>query len=124
MTPIFIKSFRALSAIAGYLIVKAGIEGVEIAAAPTDPLIGAADSMGAPADGMVDVTQGGWSEVRAGAAFKFGDPLTSDTEGRAIKAEPVAGEIVRTIGFAMSDAAENDIVPYHVSPGCIGAASA
>lgn len=123
MTPTFIKSFRALVAVAGYLIVKAGIDGVEVASSSTDPLIGAADSMGAHADGMLDVIQGGWGEVRAGGVLKFGDPLTSDAQGRAVKAEPDAGEIVRTIGFAMSDAAENDIIPYHVAPGCIGAAS-
>ncbi|ELT49071.1 MULTISPECIES: DUF2190 family protein [Brucella] len=122
MTPTFIKSFRALAAVAGYLIVKAGVDGVAVATSETDPLIGAADSMGAPADGMLDVIQGGHGEVRAGGTFAFGDPLTADAQGRAVKAVPVAGKLVRIIGFAMQDADENDIVPYLFAPGCIAAA--
>ncbi len=122
MTPTFIKSFRALAAVAGYLIVKAGVDGVAVATSETDPLIGTSDSMGAHADAMVDVVQGGHSEVRAGGTFAFGDPLTSDSEGRAIKAVPVAGKLVRIVGFAMQDADENDIVPYLFAPGCLAAA--
>ncbi|PRA87929.1 hypothetical protein CQ054_05890 [Ochrobactrum sp. MYb29] len=122
MTPTFIKSFLALAAVAGHLIIKAGVDGVSVATSNTDPLIGTADSMGAPADAMLDVVQGGHGEVRAGSTFAFGDPLTADAQGRAIKAEPAAGKLVRIIGFAMQDAVENDIVPYHVAPGCIAAA--
>lgn len=122
MTPTFIKSFRALVAVAGNLIVKAGVDGVSVAGSGTDPLIGTSDSMGAHADAMVDVVQGGHGEVRAGGTFAFGDPLTSDAQGRAIKAEPAAGTVVRIIGFAMQDADENDIVPYLFAPGCIAAA--
>ncbi|MEN5297864.1 hypothetical protein ABE530_05855 [Brucella sp. TWI559] len=70
MTPTFIKGFRALTAIDGHLIVKAGVDGVTTAAASTDPLIGASDSMGAHADAMLDVIQGdlalGWLEIPLG----------------------------------------------------------
>ncbi|MEN5278705.1 hypothetical protein ABE527_17385 [Brucella sp. TWI432] len=119
MTPTFIKGFRTLTAVDGYSIVKAGVDGVTTAAASTDPLIGTADSMGAHADAMLDVIQGGHGEVRAGGTFAFGDPLTSDAQSRAVKAVAVEGSVVRIIGFAMQDADENDIVPYLAAPGCI-----
>ncbi|WP_273792385.1 capsid cement protein [Brucella anthropi] len=122
-TPIFTKSFCSLVDVPAYTILKADVNGVSLASANTDPLIGASDSMGAPAGGMADCIQGGWSEVRAGGAFVFGDPLTSDDQGRAIKAEAKAGTVVRIIGHAMADAAENDIVPYLCGLGSIGAAA-
>lgn len=120
-TPILIKSFRAgAAAIAGFLILKFGAGGVaEVATAGTDPLIGAAGSLGAPANGMVDVTEVGWSEVRAGGNIAYGDPLTANNLGKAIKAVPVAGSVVRIIGFARSDASDGDIIPYLVAPGVL-----
>ncbi|MFT4162851.1 hypothetical protein [Shinella sp.] len=120
MTPILIKSFRAgAAAIAGYLIVKSVGGHAELATASTDPLIGAAGSLGAPAGGMVDVTEAGWSEVRAGGNISDGDPLTANNLGKAIKAVPVAGSVVRIIGFARSDASDDDVIPYLVAPGVI-----
>lgn len=118
-SPIFTKSFRAgAAAIAGYLILKAVDGGtVAVAAAATDPLVGAAGSMGAPADGMVDIDQAGWSEVRCGGDIHFGDPLTSNANGKAIKAVVTAGSSVRIIGFAMSDGSADDIIPYNIAPG-------
>lgn len=120
-TPLLIKSFRVgAAAIAGFLIIKFGAGGAaELATAGTDPLIGTAGSMGAPANGMVDVDEVGWSEVRAGGNVSWGDPLTANNLGRAIKAVPVAGSVVRIIGFARSDASDGDIIPYIVAPGVL-----
>lgn len=117
-TPILTKSFRTgAAALDGFLILKYGAGGLaEVASAATDPLIGAAGSLGAPANGMVDVTEVGWSEVRAGANIAFGDPLTTNNASKAIKAVPVAGSVVRIIGFARSDASAEDIIPYLVAP--------
>lgn len=119
MTPTFIKSFAALAVIAGNLIVKAGTNGVSVASAATDPLIGVADSMGAAAGAMLDVPQAGWHEVRCGGVVTNGDPLTSDATGRAIKAVPTANAITRIVGFAMSDGNDGDIIPYLIAPGVI-----
>lgn len=118
-SPIFIKSFRAgITAIAGYLILKAVNGGtVAVATSSADPLVGAAGSMGAPAEGMVDIAQGGWSEVRCGGDISFGDPLTAGAAGKAIKAVPTAGVSVRIIGFAMSDGSDGDIIPFNIAPG-------
>ncbi|OKP69632.1 hypothetical protein BTE77_27940 [Ensifer adhaerens] len=114
------KSFPALATVAGYLIVRAAGDGVDVATGNADPLIAVGDSMGADAGSMLDATLSGIAEVRAGGTFSFGDLLTADAEGRAIKAEPVAGILVRTIGVAHADADEGDIAPVHVSPGAIG----
>ncbi len=120
-TPIFTKSFRTgAAAIVGYLIIKFGAGGfAEVASAPTDPLIGAAGALGAPANGMVDVDEAGWSEVRAGGNISWGDPLTTNNQGKAVKAVPVAGSVIRIIGFARMDAAADDIIPFIVAPGVL-----
>lgn len=120
MTPVLTKSFPTLAAVAGFSIVRAAVGGVQASGANTHPSIGVADSMGAAAGGMLDVVQAGWGEVRAGGPVAFGDPLTSDAQGRAIKAVPAAGVVVRTIGFAMADADANDIIAVHVVPGTLG----
>ncbi len=120
-SPILTKSFRAPAAIAGYLIAAATGVGnaVRVANSPTDALIAAVDAMGAPAGGMADIDVVGISSVRFGDDVAFDDPLTSDAEGRAVKAEPIEGEIVRIIGFAMCDAGEDDVGTYWVAPGLI-----
>lgn len=120
-TPVLTKSFRVgAAALAGYLIIKFGSGGLaEVAGAGTDPLIGAAGSLGAPANGMVDVDEVGWSEVRAGGNISSGDPLTTNNQGKAVKAVPVAGSVIRIIGFARMDAAADDIIPFIVAPGVL-----
>lgn len=120
-SPILTKSFRASAAIQGHLIAAASGAGnsVRTATGPTDALIAAVDEMGAAAGGMADINVVGISSVRFGDDVAFNDPLTSDDEGRAVKAEPVAGEIVRIIGFAMCDAGENDVGTYWVAPGIL-----
>lgn len=120
MTPVLTKSFKTEAAIEGHLIVAAGDGGVVIAATSARmPLIGAAGSMGAPAYGMLDVVLVGRDEVRAGGDISFGDPLTSDANGKAIKAVPVAGSVIRVVGFAQTDASDGDIFPYLVAPSVI-----
>lgn len=119
-TQLLTKSFRTASAIAGFLIVKAAANGqIAVATAATDALIGTSGSMGAPAEGIADVGQAGWDEVRAGANVSFGDPLTANNASKAIKAVPVAGSVVRIIGFAMADGSDGDIIPYQIAPGVL-----
>ena len=121
MTPLLIKSFIADAAVAPHTIVKATATDfhADTASNNEDALRGVADAMGADAGKTIDVTQAGWGEVRAGGTFAYGDPLTTDAQGRAIKAVPTVGRTIRTVGFAMSQAIENDIVPAHIVPGVI-----
>ncbi len=119
MTPLLIKSFAATVAIAAFSIVRADVGGVRAAAANADPLIGVTGSLDTEAGGMADLTQVGWAEVRAGGPVAFGDQLTADAQGCAVKAVPVNGVVVRTIGTAMLDADLGDVFPLHVVPGVI-----
>lgn len=120
-SPILTKSFRAVVAIQGYLIAAATGVGpaVRVAAGPTDALVAAVDELGAKAGGLADIDVVGISSVHFGDDVAFNDPLTSDAQGRAVKAVPVEGEIVRIIGFAMCDAGEGDIGTYWVAPGIL-----
>ncbi|WP_336288646.1 hypothetical protein [Bartonella sp. CB60] len=109
---ILIKSFRASDEISPYCIVAARTDGmVATASGKTDKLLGSADSMGAKVGDMVDICQSGWSEVICGANVSFGDFLTSDAKGFAIK---VIAATERTIGVAMSDGSAGDVIPFRV----------
>lgn len=119
-TPTFIKSFAAAVKIDPYIIVAAAADQqVTPATSATDLVIGVANEMGAEAGTMLDVVQGGWGEVRVGGDIDFGDPLTCDANGRAVKAVPAAGSVVRLIGVAMFEGASGDIAPYLVAPGIL-----
>ncbi len=121
MTPNFIKSHEAAADIERYRFVAFSGTGklVTTAAAATDPIIGSSDTFGAEAGQMADIIQGGWGSIEAGGTFAAGDPLTADADGKAVKAEPVAGSIVRIGGFAQDAAVDGDIVDYLVAPGII-----
>lgn len=120
MNPVLTLSRAALAAITGNLIVAYSGDGVITATGPTDPLAGVADSMGASAAGnMLDVVKVGLGEVRAGGTITAGDPLTSDAAGKAVKAVPVAGSLIRLIGFAEVDAEDGDIFEFDVAPGVL-----
>lgn len=121
-TPVLTKSFRVgPAAVEGFLLLAASGDGdtLVVADASTDLLIGAAGSLGAPANGLVDIDLVGISEVRFGGNVDHGDPLTANAQGRAVTAAPEAGKVVRIIGFSMVDAANGDIGGYLVAPGVL-----
>lgn len=109
------------AAIGPHLLVAfaAGTAMVKAAASATDAIIGASDSQGANDTGLCDVHQGGEIEVRAGGDIDAGDPITSDAQGRAIKAVPVAGQNIRVAGIAMNDASADDIFDFIYAPSVI-----
>ena len=117
----FVKSYKAEAAIAGSLIVMAGIaDHAVVAANANDALIfGIADSLGAATGGMCDVHRSGIQPVKVGGTFAAGDPLTADASGRAIKAVPEAGKVVRVVGFAEVDAVLNDVADCFISPSLL-----
>ena len=125
MTPLLTKAFLSANAIAGYLIV-AGAPGnaLSVASAATDRLIGVSPPLGVDAGKMADVIQVGEGEVRCGGDVDFGDPLTADANGKAVKAVPVAGSVVRIVGFAQADGALGDIIPYLAAPGVLNTPAA
>ncbi len=120
MIPTFIRAYAATAAIAGCLIVRfsepATSNGIAEATANDQPFLGVSDRMGAELGGMCDVHRAGLAGVRLGGPVEAGDPLTSDDEGRAIKAVAAAGETIRIVGWADQPGVENDIIDAFISP--------
>ncbi len=120
------KSYEASAVIAAYIIVAfsdaAASSKVATASAATQPLAGTTGQVGASAAGlMVDVEKEGVPKVTLGGAVSAGDPLTSDANGKAVKAT-VAGS--RVIGFAEQPGVAGDIIDYLSAPGTLAIAEA
>lgn len=95
-----IKSFRAEGAIARHRIGKFGAAAgaAAQAAAATDAFNGVHGSLPAVNGNVTDFITSGYAKVEYGATVVAGDPLTSDSQGRAIKAT-TSGQ--RIVGFAV-----------------------
>ena len=68
------------------IVAHDGSGGYKQATAATEALVGTADELGKQPNGGADVAMSDQPEVEAGAAVAAGDPLTSDAQGRAVKA--------------------------------------
>lgn len=124
MTPILTKSYRAVTAILAHTILAASADNkVTTATSADDLIIGVAGSLDCVVDDMVDVVKLGHSEVRLGDTVAFGDALTSDATGKAIKATPVATDAVRIIGFAEQAGVADDIIIFNVAPSIVTGAT-
>ena len=123
MIPTFTRAYEASAAIEPHRIVRfsdaSASQKIATATANDQPTIGVSDRMGGKAGGMVDVDRGGLVSVQFGEAVQAGDPLTSDDEGKAVKAVPTAGKTVRVIGYADQPAAEDEIGDMFFAPGVI-----
>ena len=122
MNPTFTKNYTAGAAINPYRIVQHGAaDGAVIqGAGVTSTLIGVTGEIGADAAGdRVDVHLSGQPDVEYGGTVTRGDPLTSDSVGRAVTAAPAAGVNNRIIGFATVSAVLGDIAPMDLAPGRI-----
>lgn len=116
---LFIKACYAGAAILPFHLVKHGAADAFAitSAAGTDATFGVADGMGAKAaNDPVDVIRGGIAEVVYGGTVTRGDPLTSDAQGRAIKAS--TGN--RIVGFAEVSGVLNDRGSVFIAPGVAG----
>lgn len=119
-TPVLTKSYLASAAVAAFRVMKAsGDKTVAVASAATDLLVGSSGSLGVDSGGMADVVEVGIDEVRLGGNVSFGDPLTADANGKAIKAVPVDATTVRVFGFARANGVADDIIPYLAAPGML-----
>ena len=118
----YFKTMDAEGEIAPYRICAHGTAdyAVKQATAATDALVGTADELGTQANGRVDVCMGWLPEVEAGGTLAAGDPITSDANGKAVKATAGGNRI---IGFAMTSASAGDIIPYQFAPGTLGVAA-
>jgi hypothetical protein len=116
--PMKTKTFTAEGAITARRIVKVGAAdgGALQAAGSTIPFLGVADSLGAASGARCDVHTHGYADVVYGGVVAYGDPLTSDANGKAVKAEFAAGQVVHIIGFAMVAGVADDIGSMRIQP--------
>jgi hypothetical protein len=115
--PGFQKNYNAVAAIPAYHIVKpSGVNDGEVipAAASTDPIIGVSQNVDVAAGQFVDVIHTDSANAMLGGQVAFGDPLTSDENGCAVKAAPAAGTNAQVVGKAMCSGVAGDIIPVLV----------
>lgn len=117
-----LRNYIATAAIGAYLIVKHSANDGEVtqASAATDTLLGVTEGIAPAAGERVDIVLSGLADVTYGGNVAKGDPLTSDANGKAIKAT-VAGS--RIIGFAEVAGVANDIGLVHISLGTLALAA-
>lgn len=111
------KAFDVEGTLAPYrLVTFADTAGLVAQAGGADePLIGTTDELGLQSNGRADIAMSALPEVEAGGAVACGDALTSDAQGRAVKATTTGQHI---IGFALMAAqAAGDIIDYIYAPG-------
>jgi folate-dependent tRNA-U54 methylase TrmFO/GidA len=116
--PGLIKSKRVEGDVNPYRFVKHGSADGVVAqgAAATDALCGVSHNVGAEDGGIVDVIKSDITEIEYGGTVAAGDPLTSDAEGKAIKAT-VSGS--RVGGYAEVSAVAGDIADMYINLGIL-----
>lgn len=103
-----IKTYHAAKDFDPYLFVKFGDDAKQVTpgAAGTDNLIGVSTNIPAKKDVECDVIWQGEAELKLGGTVKGGDRLTSDANGKGVKAE--TGNITKAI--AADDGVAGDII--------------
>jgi hypothetical protein len=121
--PLLIKPAVPGAAISPYRVCKwGGADNTAIqATASTDILIGVSNELGAASgDAAVDLVRIGVAEVELGAGgIARGQPVTSDSAGKGVHANPGAGANAYVIGYAERSGNAGDIVPVLLAPGRI-----
>lgn len=114
-TPELTVAYVTEGKIEGYRIVAFGEDksGAKQATAVTDKLIGISTRVPKEPSEHVDVVRSGLYPVMYGTKIKRGDCLTTDAQGRAVKAAAKQAYI----GFAEEDGAEGDLGSLFIVPG-------
>lgn len=120
------KTLIAGAAIAAHRIVTfdSDPDTVVQASAATDSLIGVSDLGADAASERVDVIVDGIALVEYGDTVNAGDLLTTDSDGKAVAAEPASGATARVIGVAMVGGVSGDIGSVRIAPSALTNASA
>jgi hypothetical protein len=106
--PGIFKNFKVSGDLSPYRIAALSAKVITQATGPAQALIGTTDEVGKHSNSGADLALSGLPEVECGGAIAPGDALTSDAQGRAVKA--AAGN--RIIGFALEDGATGVIITY------------
>lgn len=125
--PGHIMAFAALADIAACHIVSLASE-TEVQeftdAMSLVPLGLAEEGASVKAGKIVDVVTSGFAPVVLGGTVALNDPITADSIGAGVKADPAAGEQAFIVGYAMSAGEDGDYTIVRVMPGIITAAVA
>jgi hypothetical protein len=118
MIRLFTRAYEASAAILPFRIVAFSdpANGSKIATAASAtalPLVGTTGKVAGGIGDMVDVDRLGLSQVQLGGTVAAGDRLTSDAQGRAIKAT-VAGQFI--VGRADQPGVLGDVIDLFASP--------
>lgn len=107
----FYKSRLAQAAFAPWQLAAFGgaDNSVTPAAGANAPIAGVSDSLGAQPGQLVDVQMTQIADVQAGGAIAAGDLLTSDANGKAVKAVKQVGATVYVFGIAQTEAVAGDV---------------
>lgn len=123
MIPTFIRSYKAFTTADPYHIATfadgANDKTVENAADGQEPFIGVFNSLGGDAGDMVDVHKAGIGEVVLAGPVAAGDLITSDADGKGIKAVATAGQTIRIVGYAEEPGVAGDIIEVWVALGLL-----
>ena len=123
MNLLLTKNYIAGLAVLAYRLVKFGsVEGTVVqATSSAAPFVGVSGEIGADVTYVerIDIHEKGICNVTYGGVVTQGDPLTSDANGKAIKAEPVTGTVVYIAGFARTSGILNDVGEMSIAPAII-----
>ncbi len=114
-----VKNMTVSAAVEPYRIVAfdAAASTIKQAAAAADLILGVSGQVGTvAANERLDVYMDAVRTVEFGGVFEAGDPLTSDVDGKAIKAVPGVSTTIRIIGFAMEKGAATVLGQVHIAP--------
>ena len=113
-----VKNFTTNGAIAKFRIAGFGAAEGETAQATGDqPYLGVSAVRGAAASGdRIDICMDEIRDIEFGGNVAYGDWLTSDADGKAITAAPVADAQMNVIGRAMTGGVDGSIGQVHVTP--------
>lgn len=101
------RTYRNQKAITAHRFVKFAGGFVENAVSAKDDIVGISDIMNSQADDIAEIyLPGELAEIEAGGTFEAGDALTSDTQGKAVKAQN--GDNIGAV--ATDSASEGDVV--------------
>lgn len=117
--PLFIKTYRATSAVGGRLIVKPGTNDFDVipAAAATDKLIGVSTEVDAASGDPCDVIHTGTAPVKLGGTVAAGDYITSDGAAKGVKCNPSTGTTAQYVGKAIQAGVSGDIIDVLLGNG-------
>lgn len=106
---------------AAYTIAKFGPDDhtLDVAGGSTDGLVGVFQHATSGAGEEVRVMLTGISRIVLGGQVSRGDWLTSDPEGKGVKAEPSAGTNASVVGISLASGASGDIIPVLFKQGVI-----